>query len=157
MDTVVTETYLERLKDVDPSLVERACAELGDQRREDYTTIVPPCPDILEIVERLEAEQVAPAVALLPPDPNEPTYRCHYCLDESSGWRPFKCPEVVCGRKREHGPHSYVARCQCWFLRNAATIRLARSRAEAKHEFVTQGMRDVEAFDDGRYPWATKL
>lgn len=154
LDSVVAEAYIDRLKDCDPTLVERACEELGDQSPDQYETKVPPCPDILAIVERLESEATVLAFPL-PPDPDEPTYACHWCRDDPAGFRAFECPEVPCGRKRDHSPHSYVARCHCWFMRHGATIRLARTRIDAKHGFVSQGMRDVEAFDAGRYPWAT--
>lgn len=36
---------------------------------------------------------------------------CDVCMD--TGWAFRECPESHCGRRKEHGAHAFVERCQC--------------------------------------------
>ncbi len=62
---------------------------------------------------------------------DEPTFHCLNCFDEPAAWRFWWCqgkgkqrdlvptervssfPICDCGRWKPHGPHTYMARCEC--------------------------------------------
>lgn len=120
------------LRDLDPSMLRRACADFAGMAH-----FFPKPIELREAVDRLEAERAADAhtCALLPlpagafTDPNY--VFCTDCRDEISGFRLFWCvgggelaeherpaperelPVYYCGRKLRHGPHRYAERCHC--------------------------------------------
>jgi hypothetical protein len=88
-------------------------------------------------------------------DDDGPRFYCLSCHDELHNWRPFWCPGaggyrtmdrpdytigsiVDCGRTKAHGPHAYVARCEC---ADTNPVSARRREREARERVERQRRR----------------
>ena len=146
--------YLHLLADLDPALVARSCEVWARRPRGEYAPAMPTAADIRATVTELQRADAdaARARALHPmpqSDEDGPRYFCPNCFDETSWWRTFWCqgrgasrslarPEyavgsmVECGRAKEHKPHSYVARCECYGTNPVSAGRRRRWRGQGR-------------------------
>ena len=142
--------YLHLLADLDPALVARACEEWARRPRAEFAPVMPTAADIrqtaLDIQHRDAADARRRALAPAPSfDDDGPRYFCLSCYDETSGFRTFWCQGrgkgrslerpayavgsmVECGKAKDHTPHSYVARCECFETNPVSARRRERER-----------------------------
>lgn len=129
-DDAEVQVYVDLLSDLQPSLVARACVQLGRQSRKAFEAAMPTAGDIRGTVADLEAQdRAAERAAKLLPAPSDADPRtwvfCQTCQDQ--GQQLFRCPGTVgqdsgrdahlptasCGRAFHHTAHSFAAPCPC--------------------------------------------
>lgn len=134
-DSAVALVYQQALADLDPEWLEAACHELAQRARLPFEPALPDVGTVraiaLDLRTRSQEQARRRALPAAPSDSTEPTFFCLLCLDETSGLRVFWCPgigpsrtferppratgaTVECGKPRDHQPHSYAMRCECW-------------------------------------------
>jgi len=130
--------YARLLQESDPGLVERACMALAKEPREEFETLLPSVGAILTragVIRTSDTKALAASKLLPLPkvENDEPRYFCADCLDEPSGWRIHQCAGwhalIVderttkrlegldgrhCGKRTQHGPHSFAEKCHCY-------------------------------------------
>lgn len=131
-DEAVLTVYLHTLRDLDASLVSRACERLAKQPRLEYQAALPEVGLIRAEVAKVQREdREAFQVRQLSPsrrdEDNPATWvHCRECSDTS--YRTFRCDghtgergerdpllqHLRCGSRHGHAAHTYCERCPCY-------------------------------------------